>query len=115
MGGMTERRTSRRYDLSLPVLVRVPTEKAIDSQKGRTRDISPRGLYFVMDHDLQTGSRLDLVLTLPTEVTSGTEVLVHALGKVLRVEPRIEDGNTRLGVAAIIERYDIVREQAARA
>ena len=115
MGGMTERRTSRRYDLSLPVLVRVPTEKAIDSQKGRTRDISPRGLYFVMDHDLQTGSRQDLVLTLPTEVTSGTEVLVHALGKVLRVEPRIEDGNTRLGVAAIIERYDIVREQAARA
>ena len=69
----------------------------------------------MMDHDLQTGSRLDLVLTLPTEVTSGTEVLVHALGKVLRVEPRIEDGNTRLGVAAIIERYDIVREQAARA
>jgi hypothetical protein len=115
MGGMTERRTSRRYDLSLPILVRVPTEKTVDSQKGRTRDISPRGLYFVMDRDPQTGSRLDLVLTLPTEVTSGTEVLVHALGKVLRVEPRIEDGNTRMGVAAIIERYDIVREEAARA
>jgi PilZ domain-containing protein len=114
MGATTERRTSRRYDLSLPVLVRVPTEKALDSQKGKTRDISPRGLYFVMDHDPQTGSRLDLVLTLPTEVTSGTEVLVHALGKVLRVEPRIEDGNTRMGVAAIIERYDIVREEATR-
>lgn len=115
MGGMTERRTSRRYDLSLPILVRLPTEKTVDSQKGRTRDISPRGLYFVMDHDPQTGSRIDLVLTLPTEVTSGTEVLVHALGKVLRVEPRIEDGNTRIGVAAIIERYDIVREEAAPA
>ncbi|HEX8765131.1 MAG TPA: PilZ domain-containing protein [Candidatus Acidoferrum sp.] len=115
MGGMTERRTSRRYDLSLPILVRVPAEKTVDSQKGRTRDISPRGLYFVMDRDPQTGSRIDLVLTLPTEVTSGTEVLVHALGKVLRVEPRIEDGNTRMGVAAIIERYDIVREEAAPA
>jgi len=115
MGGITERRTSRRYDLSLPVLVRVPTEKLPDSQKGNTRDISTRGLYFVMDRDPQTGSRLNLVLTLPTEMTSGTEVLVHALGKVLRVEPRIEDGNTRMGVAAVIERYDIVRAQAAQA
>ena len=115
MGGPTERRTSRRYDLSLPVLVRVPSGKTFDSQKTKTRDISTRGLYFVMDQDPQAGSRLDLVLTLPTEVTSGAEVLVHALGKVLRVEPRIEDGNTRIGVAAVIERYDIVRGQAARA
>ncbi|HKW34304.1 MAG TPA: PilZ domain-containing protein [Candidatus Acidoferrum sp.] len=115
MGGISERRTSRRYDLSLPVLVRLPTEKALDSQKCKTRDISPRGLYFVMDQDPQAGSRLDLVLTLPTDITSGTEVLVRALGKVLRVEPRIEDGNTRMGVAAVIERYDIIRAGAAQA
>lgn len=115
MGGSTERRTTRRYDLSLPVLVRVPTEKTVDSKKGKTRDISTRGLYFVMDQDPQAGTRLDLVLTLPTDVTSGAEVLVHALGKVLRVEPRIEDGNTRMGVAAVIERYDIVRGETARA
>lgn len=115
MGGSPERRTTRRYDLSLPVLVRVPTEKTVDSKKGKTRDISTRGLYFVMDQDPQAGTRLDLVLTLPTDVTSGAEVLVHALGKVLRVEPRMEDGNTRMGVAAVIERYDIVRGEAARA
>jgi hypothetical protein len=90
-------------------------EKVFDSQKGKTRDISTRGLYFVMDQQMQEGSRLDLILTLPAEITSGAEVLVHALGKVLRVEPRIEDGNTRMGVAAVIERYDIVRGEAARA
>lgn len=69
----------------------------------------------MMDEDPLAGSRLDLVLTLPTEVTSGAEVLVRALGKVLRVEPRIEDGNTRMGVAAVIERYDIVRSEVAPA
>lgn len=69
----------------------------------------------MMDQDPQTGSRLDLILTLPTELTSGTEVLVRALGKVLRVEPRIEDGNPRTGVAAVIERYDIVRGESVRA
>jgi PilZ domain-containing protein len=112
MGGITERRTTRRYDLSLSVLVRVPTEKVFESQKGKTRDISTRGLYFVMDQDPRAGAQLDLILTLPTEMTSGAEVLVHALGRVLRVEPRIEDGNTRMGVAAVIERYDIVRGEA---
>lgn len=115
MGGITERRTSRRYDLSLPIIIRVSTEKAIDSQRGKTRDISTHGLYFVMDQELQAGSKLDLTLTLPAEVTHGAEVFVRAQGKVVRVEPRMEDGNTRKGVAAVIERYDIVRGEAARA
>lgn len=115
MGGIHERRTTRRYDLSLPILVRVPSEKMLDSKKGKTRDVSTRGLYFVMDQDLQAGSQLDLTLTLPVEITGGAEVLVHAMGRVLRVEPRIEDGNTRQGVAAVIERYDIVRGEAGKA
>jgi hypothetical protein len=53
-------------------------------------------------------------MTLPAEITHGTEVFVRALGKVVRVERRIEDGNTRMGVAAVIERYDIIRGEAAR-
>jgi hypothetical protein len=112
---MNERRTTRRYDLSLPVLIRVRADKMVDSKTGKTRDISSRGLYFVMDRDLEGGSQVDLVLTLPAEITRGREVLVHARGTVVRVEPRIEDGNTRMGVAAVIKRYDIVRGEAARA
>jgi hypothetical protein len=53
-------------------------------------------------------------MTLPAEITHGTEVFVRALGKVVRVERRMEDGNTRMGVAAVIERYDIIRGEAAR-
>jgi hypothetical protein len=33
----------------------------------------------------------------------------------VRIEPRLEEGETRLGVAAIIERYDIVRGETPRA
>ncbi|HYL85136.1 MAG TPA: PilZ domain-containing protein [Candidatus Angelobacter sp.] len=111
---MTERRTTRRYDLSLPIIIRVPAEKAQDSQ-GKTRDISTRGLYFVIDQDMEAGSELDLTLTLPSEITRGSEVHVRALGKVVRVEKRMEDGNIRMGIAAVIERYDIVRGEAAHA
>ena len=109
----TERRTTRRYDLSLPVIVRVPTERAVETQNGKTRDISPRGLYFVIAQDLESGSEIDITLTLPSEITHGTDVFVRALGKVIRVERRMEDGSTCMGVAAVIERYDIIRGETA--
>lgn len=112
---MTERRTARRYDLSLPIIIRVPTERALDTHQGKTRDVSTRGLYFVVEQNLEAGSELDITLTLPAEITHGTEVLVRALGKVVRVERRMEDGDTRMGVAAVIERYDIIRGEAAEA
>jgi hypothetical protein len=105
---MTERRNARRYDLSLPVMIRIPADVA-DLQSGETRDISTRGLYFVIEQDLEAGSELDLTVTLPPEITHGEEVFVRAAGKVVRVDPRSEARNMRLGVAAIIERYDIVR------
>jgi len=112
---MTERRTTRRYDLTLPIIIRIPAERTPDSQQGKTRDISTRGLYFVVDQNLESGSPLDITLTLPTEITHGSEVFVRAHGKVVRVERRMEDGSARMGIAAVIERYDIVRGEAARA
>src|SRR5258706_15702506 len=112
---MTERRTTRRYDLSLPVVIRVPAERALDSQQGKTRDVSTRGLYFVVDQNMESGLQLDITLTLPAELTHGSEVLIRALGKVMRVERRMEDGIARMVVAAVIERYDIFRGKAARA
>jgi c-di-GMP-binding flagellar brake protein YcgR len=112
---MTERRTVRRYDLSLPIIIRVPTERQDDPQQGKTRDISTRGLYFVIEQDFEAGSELDITLTLPAEITHGAEVFVRALGKVIRVERRMEDGTPRMGVAAVIERYDIIRGEATRA
>jgi c-di-GMP-binding flagellar brake protein YcgR len=93
----------------------MPTERVNGPQQGRTRDISTRGLYFVIEQDLAAGSELDITLTLPAEITHGSEVFVRAQGKVVRVEQRLEDGNARMGVAAVIERYDIIRGEAAKA
>ena len=112
---MTERRTTRRYDLTLPVSIRFAAETLVTRQDGRTRDISTRGLYFVVTKDLEAGSDLDITLTLPAEITHGGDVLVRAQGKVVRVERRLEDGESRLGVAAVIERYDIIRSTPGRA
>jgi c-di-GMP-binding flagellar brake protein YcgR len=112
---MTERRTARRYDLSLPVIIRVPVEKEAASHNGKTRDISTRGVYFILDSDLEAGAEIDLTMTLPTEVTGGTEVLIRAVGKVVRVDKRSENSTQRIGVAVVIERYEIVRNEPASA
>ena len=89
---MTERRLARRYDLTLPVSIRSVAEKLILRQEGKTRDISTKGLYFVVDRDLEAGSELDLTLTLPGEITHGSDVFVRAQGKVVRIERRLEEG-----------------------
>jgi c-di-GMP-binding flagellar brake protein YcgR len=112
---MTERRTTRRYDLSLPITIRIPTERALDTQQGQTRDVSTRGLYFVVEQNLEAGSELHLTLTLPAEITRGTEVFVKAVGKVVRVERHSDEGVERMGIAAVIERYDIIRGEAGKA
>jgi hypothetical protein len=110
---MTERRTARRYDLSLPVIIRLPMERETSSRNGNTRDISTRGVYFTVDKDFNDGADLDITLTLPSEVTRGSEVFIRAMGKVVRVDKKPENGNSRVGVAAVIERYEIIRNDPA--
>jgi len=110
---MTERRNTRRYELSLPVVVRSPQKAEPESKNGKTRDISTRGVYFTIDEDIVPGSEVDFMLTLPAEITRGTEVFIRAHGKVVRVEQKNEDGTARMGVAAVIEKYDIIRAEPA--
>jgi c-di-GMP-binding flagellar brake protein YcgR len=112
---MTDRRAARRYDLSLPVIIRLPVEKELSARNGKTRDISTRGVYFTLEEELNSGSELDITLTLPAEVTRGSEVFIRAMGKVVRVDRRPDNGSTRVGVAAVIERYEIIRNESRTA
>ncbi len=106
---MAERRLARRYDLSLPVSVRVPA--LAEPRAGKTRNISTRGVYFMLDETLSTGSELDFRLTLPSQITQDTDVIIQAHGRVVRVEPNPEGMTTGVGIAAVFEKYEIIREE----
>jgi hypothetical protein len=108
---MTERRNARRYDLSLPI--RVSIEKEATSHRGQTRDISTAGVYFILGSDLTAGVTLDLTMTIPAEVSGGTEVFIRAIGIVARVDKDSINGNQPVGVAAVIRRYTVVRTEGA--
>lgn len=103
-----DRRAARRYDLSLPITVRAGPEQA-GPRSGRTRDISPRGVYFMTDQEFPLGSKLHFNLTLPAKITRGTEVVVRAQGRVVRAEKKMENETEHVGLAVTIDQYEILR------
>jgi hypothetical protein len=110
---MKDRRTARRYELSLPVIVHAPIGKGDASRIGKTREISNRGVYFTIDNNLSAGVELDLKIILPAKVTGGTEVFIRATGTVVRVDKRSGNGEQPVGVAVVIELNEIVRNETA--
>jgi hypothetical protein len=100
-----ERRIHRRFDLALPMLVRV---RAQTSQllEASTKDISARGLYFHLDGDFELGTELECEVTLPPELCQGNAIQVKCKGRIVRVERGVDE---QIGVAATIEDYEFVK------
>lgn len=103
---LKERRSSRRFLMRLPLTVRWTDENVVGEAATETREVSSRGLYFHLPKALRSGSPVEIVMTLPHELTQAGPVRVRCLGRVLRSSPEFE-GNT--GVAAAIERYEFLR------
>jgi hypothetical protein len=100
----TERRSSRRFTMSLPLMVKSDGPAGARERQAETRDISFRGLYFLSESDYEAGNQIEFVLTLPKEITMAGDVNIRCFGQVVRVEPH----KSRSGVAARIERYEFL-------
>src|SRR5437016_5460517 len=92
--GSRERRASRRYDLSLPILVRVIPHKRSEPCHGRIRDISTHGIYFITNEESTPGAELEFTVALPVNY-QGTEVSIHAHSRVLRAEEKRKERKRR--------------------
>lgn len=112
---ITDRRTSRRFDMRLPLVVRYPAAAPPTSEtSAETLDVSSRGLYFTADGGFAPGSAVEVFLTLPHEITLAGPVKVRCQGRVVRVESP-QNSHRRMGVAAVIDRYEFLRsEEGAR-
>lgn len=90
--------------MTLPLKVRANGPDGGVERQGQTRDVSFRGLYFLIDADFVMGSSIEFVLTLPREITMAGDVHIRCFAQIIRVEPH----NGRRGVAARIERYEFL-------
>ena len=75
MSNVSERRTSRRFTMTLPLSVKTEGDEGAAALRGETRDVSFRGLYFMIDSALEPGAPIEFVLTLPKEITLAGDVL----------------------------------------
>jgi hypothetical protein len=89
--------------MTLPLTVRA-TDPNGNEQQGQTRDVSFRGLYFLIKADFAPGSPVELILTLPREITMAGDVHIRCFAEIVRVESH----NGTRGVAARIDRYEFL-------
>ena len=102
----SERRTTQRFQMRLPLTVRWTTGAAVGETSTESRDVSSRGVYFFLAKDVKEGSAVEILLTLPNEITMAGPVRVRCLGRVQRTETRDQGA---IGVVAAIERYEFLR------
>jgi hypothetical protein len=104
MENSIERRASRRFTMTLPLTVRTNGPEGGIERQGQTRDVSFRGLYFLVDANFEPGTSIEFILTLPREITMAGDVHIRCFGQIVRVEPH----NGRRGIAARIDRYEFL-------
>jgi PilZ domain len=106
----SDRRNVQRFQLKLPLIVRWSAEEAGSPSAASTesQDVSSRGVYFFLPEQVEPGAPIEIVMTLPNEITMAGPVRVRCLGKVHRTEKQ-EAG--KLGVVATIERYEFLRAE----
>jgi len=104
-----ERRTAQRFELKLPLRIRWSRDAQPADIVTESRDVSSRGVYFFFSNEVKKGSPLEIVMTLPHEITKAGPVQVRCLGHVQRTEQ--QDGS-KIGVVAAIERYEFVRSMS---
>ncbi len=101
-----EQRATRRFSLRLPLAVKFA--EGAQETVAHTRDVSARGVCFYMDSSIAEGSEIEFTLTLPPEITLTESIRVHCKGRVVRVDPGAPGG--KIGIAAIIDRYEFLSE-----
>jgi hypothetical protein len=100
-----ERRSGKRLAVRLPVNVKAKASGG--EQSAFTRDLSSQGIFFYIDSEISPGTDLEMVLMLPAELTAGEKRWVCCQASVVRVE---EDRGHNVGIAAAIQRMDILPE-----
>ncbi len=103
---ITDRRAAPRFEVQLPMTVRWTSGSGVGEAVTESRDASSRGVYFLSPKDIKHGSPVEIVMTLPHEITLVGPVKVRCLGRIQRTE--LQPGR-EVGMAAAIEELAFLR------
>jgi hypothetical protein len=102
-----ERRRAERFTFGLPLMVHWKNGSEQRTAHTITEDVSSRGVYFFLPEAIQTGTAVEVEMTLPTQITLGAPVRVRCHGRIQRCE--MKPGESA-GMATMIEKYEFVSE-----
>lgn len=100
-----ERRDSKRLDVRVPIRFRPVVNPPASELRTESINVSSRGVYFATDYPLRVGSRVEIHMQMPREVTGQPTKDLHCTGRVVHVEPDTFLGGMA-GVGVHIERFE---------
>jgi hypothetical protein len=104
---VSEARTGKRFPLQLPT--RIHTCGSTHEHLGLTNDLSAAGVYILAGSEFEVGAVVDFEIALPEELAGG-RVRLRCRGRVVRIEPSAPQNASALGVACVIDSYELVRD-----
>jgi hypothetical protein len=97
-----ERRQNHRVSSQQKVSLLVP-HHGDQAFTAIAQNLSIEGAFLICDRHITPGSRMDLSLVLPPEVTRGEEKRVYCVTEVVRVQELMTDGS--FGAAVSFQEY----------
>jgi len=107
-----DRRTARRFRMKLPISLTWTSKSGNGQLEAETSEVSSRGVRFLADGEVRSGTPVEFQMILPHEITMAGPVRVRCLGRVVRADPKPEN---KVGVAVAIERYEFLRGKESAA
>lgn len=105
---MKSRRQSKRFDLPIPLKIRVVDSASSAAAAAATcSNVSSRGVYFSTDFPFLVGERVEVSLKMPKEVAEPSDRDWVCHGRVVRTDQGRDDGH--LGVALEFFYYEVLQ------
>lgn len=103
----SDRRRTRRHRVKTPLRVRIWRSNTPE-QQGESLNLSSHGIYFATNTTLSEGEAVELLLTMPEEVSGEPATEWRYTGHVLRVD-RLDLPNGMFGVGVQFDCYEVTR------
>ncbi len=110
---MNSGRQSKRFELPIPLKIRVVDAGWSAVAMATCSNVSSRGVYFATDFPFLVGERVEVSLKMPKEVAEAPERDWVCHGRVVRTDRSNPEG--KAGVAVEFLYYEILRRSSPRA
>src|SRR6185503_5331006 len=98
------RRRETRVKLCVPMKIRALTDPPEVEQSVESVNLSQRGLFFSTGTPIEVGTRVEVLMQMPKELSAHPPTQVRCVGSVVHVQPGWLFGKAGVGVR--IERYE---------